>query len=105
MPVGFPLLLPTGEQGAQVAHLIGTVLSPTHATPFHSLADDRLARRLDRAGADRPTLRLVGRVVHPMNMILEVAHHLAVDLAHPLAAIGRQRAQLPQDSLTALVLQ
>src|SRR3954453_2213040 len=91
MPVGIPLLFPAGEEGAQVAHLVGSVFTPAHAAVLHPLADHGLAGRFDRAGADRPALGPVGRVVHPMDMILEVAQHFAVDLPHRLASIPRER--------------
>src|SRR5512135_839039 len=87
MPVGIPLFLSAGEQGAQVAHLIGSILAPTHAASFHPLADDGLTGRFDRAGADRPPLGLVRRVVHPVHLVLEVTQYLAVGLPHRLAAV------------------
>src|SRR5947199_8697212 len=95
MPVGIPLSLAAGEQGAQVAHLVGSVLAPTHAAVLHPLADHRLAGRFDRTGADRPPLGLVRRIVHPMPLGLETTHHLSPRRPPRLAAVRGPRPPGP----------
>src|SRR5262245_61202780 len=88
-----------------MAHLIRTRLAPPHAAPLHPLANDRLARRLTRARPDRPPLGHVGRIVHPMYLVLEVAHYLAVYPPHRLAAVRLHPAQRREHRTAPLVLQ
>lgn len=60
---------------------IGTVFAPAHAGAFEALSHDRLARRLDRPGADLPALRLVVRIVHAMHVVADILHQFTVRLA------------------------
>src|SRR5436309_4873959 len=105
MPVGIPLLITTGEEGSQVTHLIGAILTPTHPASLHPLADDRLAGRFHRTGADGPALGLVTRVVHPMHLILEIRGHLRMDFPNRLAALQAHSPQSLQHHLASLVFE
>ena len=78
VPVGLPLTIPALEQGPQMAHRVRTGRAPPHPGALEPLADDRLARRFDRTGADRLTFGPVARVVHPVHLVAEVTHHVAV---------------------------
>ena len=105
-PEGLPLPRSLRNR-ARRWHTASAPSSP-HRMPaaLQPLAHHRLARALHRPAADLPALGQVARVVHPMHLVAEVRHHLAVNLPHgPRLAPQVQPAQRRQHRPASLVLQ
>ena len=65
-----------------MADRVGPILAPPHSTPFESVAYDRLARRLHRAGTNLPAVSNVTRIIHAVFVVAEVLHLLPMHLAN-----------------------
>src|SRR5688572_6126831 len=90
LPERLPLPLFAAVKRAGMANSVCPGLAPAHARPLLPLPHHRLAGTLHHPAADLPALGLVLRVLHPPQVVLEVALHLA-----PLLSQRRRRPGWP----------
>ena len=88
-PEGFPLAGLGEEEGAQVTDRVGAVAAPAHAAAFQTRVDDSLAGRFHWAATDRPTLLLIIRIVHAMDVVDDVLSLATMDF-HDRGIAARQ---------------
>src|SRR5262249_26475328 len=76
LPERLPLPLLAAVQRPHLADPVRAVLPPAHPRQLQPLPHHRLARALHRTAAEVPALRLVLRVLHPVQVLAEVLRHL-----------------------------
>src|SRR5215210_4445582 len=104
-PERIPLTLLAQEQRPKMTDRIGPVRTPAHPRALQATADDRLARRFHAPRPDLPAQALIPGIVHPMHVVLEVLHQLAMVIDR-LGRLTRQIQALHgrQDRRAPLVL-
>src|SRR4051812_4900720 len=94
VPESGPLSLFAAVERADVAEGMRAGFAPAHARAFEPLADHRLAGALHDPAAYLPSLRQILRVLHPVQVVAEIAVHLLLLLP--------QRRRLPRRPLPVL---